>query len=184
MDGTSPLGGIHYPNQSAPHVPPSSRVTMPTWVAVVLFVFILALGYWFWRNYFAGTVRDIGSGQTLSEAPRGKVVAGFPKELIVEDDPTVRESYSISYAESNTKQPVVSYRSAKTLSENVSMFSDYLRSDGWRITHHANAEELPVTFFYAYKDLSEVNITMQSDDDGVLVTIAYAEHADSGAASQ
>lgn len=120
--------------------------------------------------------REIAPGQILTDAPEGSVIANFPTELLLESGVTTDASYSIAYASDNTSQPVVSYRSAKTLEENIALYDVFLDTNGWNTTHHADANEAPATFFYAYKDNAEVNITFVSDASGVMVTIAYVLH--------
>ncbi len=120
--------------------------------------------------------REIAPGQILTDAPDGTVIADFPTELLLEPGVATDSSYSIAYAGDNTSQPVVSYRSAKTLEENIAMYDVFLDTNGWDVTHHADANEAPATFFYAYKDNAEVNITLVSDASGVMVTIAYVLH--------
>ncbi|MBP9771565.1 MAG: hypothetical protein KBD16_01430 [Candidatus Pacebacteria bacterium] len=144
---------------------------------VILLLILLAL---LWLSdggmQQTGGPREIAPGQTLTEAAEGQVVGGFPTELLLEPEATTDSSYSIAYTDGNISQPVVSYRSAKTLGENVASYKTYLEGNGWNITHQADENVAPVTFFYAYKANAEVNITFASDVSGVMVTIAYVLH--------
>ncbi|HXK40129.1 MAG TPA: hypothetical protein VJ837_04825 [Candidatus Paceibacterota bacterium] len=116
---------------------------------------------------------EIAPGTTLTEVPAGDIVDGFPEKLILEDDVVAEASYAIAYTEGDLSQPVLSYRSVKTLDENIAAYGAYLSLNSWSVTHAASADETPTTFFYAYKENTEVNITFAPENDTVLVTIAY-----------
>ncbi len=147
------------------------------WLIILLLILVAAL----WLADKApsalpgqqGTSQEIAPGQTLTEAAEGQVIAGFPEDFILEKGVTTDSSYSIAYADNNTSQPVASYRSKKTLEENVAAYGAYLALNGWMLTHAAESSARPVTFFYATKDTAEVNITFAEDTGGVMVTIAY-----------
>ena len=144
---------------------------------VIIFLILLGL---LWLSdggmQQAGGPREIAPGQVLTEAPEGEVVGGFPTELLLEPEAATDASYSIAYADDNTTQPVVSYRSAKPLSENIASYKTYLEGNGWDIKQYADENVAPVTFFYAYKANAEVNVTFASDVSGVMVTISYVLH--------
>lgn len=148
---------------------------------IVIIVILLLLAFWFSGmsspDAMTGDSREIAPGQILTDAPQGDVVAGFPKELLLEEGVATDQSYSITYTDGNMSQPVVTYRSAKALDENVDAYKSYLLLNGWSITHMASAQELPTTFFYAYKDSAEVNVTFASQEEGIMVTIAYVVRA-------
>ena len=120
--------------------------------------------------------REIAPGEILTDAPDGEIINGFPRELILEEDITTDESYSIAYADENMSQPVVSFHSKKSLAENITGYRVYLETNGWNITHQADADEAPSTFFYAYKENAETNITFVTDASGITVTISYVLH--------
>jgi hypothetical protein len=119
-----------------------------------------------------GTSQEIAPGQTLTQAPEGSIVEGFPSKLILEENVAATQSYTIAYTDGNITQPVVSYRSKKTLTENVAAYGAYLALNGWNVTHEADATET-VTFFYATQGTTDINVTFAKDSEGVMVTIAY-----------
>lgn len=145
------------------------------WLIILLIIFLAFL----WLSGSAPapqeneTSTEIAPGQMLTEVPEGSVIAAFPKKLILEDDVVAQASYAITYTDGNLSQPVLSYRSARTLQENIDAYGAYLSLNSWNVTHEADASETPVTFFYAAKENNEVNITFAPGTEGVLVTIAY-----------
>ncbi len=139
-----------------------------------LAVILLATGYW----WYSVREREVAvDGSEITIAPDGKTVSGFPEELILEKEGNGVQSYRIEYAK-GTSQPVLTYDSAKDLRSNIALFGNYLRENQWAIGHEASAEELPVTYFYAYKGGKEANITFSVSEGGkVQVVIAVAGQA-------
>ena len=169
MDGQMPMGAMP---------PKQEHHGMPGWIAIIVILALLAGGYWFWQQSggAGGSTEEIAPGQTLTKAPRGRVIAGFPQEFLLEDGVAIAESASINYADSGTDLFSVSYLSKKSFEENIAAFRSYLEQNGWDITQMANPENEPVTNFYAYKGQAEVNITLALTDEGVAMTIAYVVH--------
>jgi hypothetical protein len=160
------------------------------WLVVLLLVLFGAL----WIADKAPSVVDMGDdttteiapGETLTTAPTGEVIAGFPSELILEDGVVASESYSIAYTEGSVSQPVVSYLSKKTLEQNIEAYGAYLSLNEWIVSHEATADDAPVTFYYATKNNADLNITFAVEEaiegeegtGGVKVTIAYVTRAE------
>jgi hypothetical protein len=155
----------------------SSRV-----VVYIIIVIVLLLAIWWIMGASQNGILDrdgeevteIAPGETLRRAGDGELVAGFPREMILEEGVVANESYSINYSNQNLNQPVVSYTSALTLEENIDLYDAYLRGNNWDITHEATLAEAPVTFFYAEKDNKSLNLTFNAQGDDVQVTMALA----------
>jgi hypothetical protein len=148
------------------------------WVGIALAVIIIAaLAWWFFANPQARETREeIGPGQTLVTAEAGRIVSGFPQELLMESDPQVVKSYRIEYADDNVNQPFLRYESEWNLAENVAAFRDSLRAGAWAVSRAGDATERPETFFQAIRDNETVNIIISEDGDGsVIVSIAYTK---------
>jgi hypothetical protein len=140
-------------------------------VVIIVIVVLLILGFWLYGKTGTSlpgagtttrpTTEEIAPGQTLTHAAEGKIIAGFPKELLLEDGVSVSESYSIAYANDNVAQPAVHYTSHKSLAENVALFGDYFSASGWTVTQEADASATGVTSFYATRgENEEVNVTL------------------------
>lgn len=109
---------------------------------------------------------------TMTQAPKGEVVAGFPSDLIVEKGVVIQNSYSLTYAGAGLNQPVVTYISNWPMVQNVVQFGAYLRTNKWTVTHEADPLS-KITFYYANKDNNDVNITLAEEAGKVKVTISY-----------
>lgn len=109
-----------------------------------------------------------------TQAPKGEVIADFPKDLLVEKNTTIQDSYSLVYKAGNLSQPVVTYVSNWPMIQNVVQFGSYLRKNGWTITHEADPLAKN-TFYYANKDANETNITFVEETGKVKVTISYVK---------
>lgn len=175
--------------------PKPSRSPRSTWMVwLILLVLILVGVLWISGKTprqivpgQRGESEEIAPGTTLTQAPEGKVVAGFPTELILESDVAAGDSYSIAYANDDIAQPVVSYTSKRTLQENIDAYGAYLALNGWNVSHEADASEDPV-FFYASKGSADVNITFAEEEpvetmegemvQHIKVTIAYLERGE------
>lgn len=143
-------------------------------IIIVIILILLALAYW--QTHLRQKVTKIDDNQTLTTAPEGKTVSGFPADLIQEQNTAIGQSFGLNYKDSGISQPVVQYASKRGLEDNVVIYRQYLSNNNWLITHEANPNENP-TFFYATKDNSQVNITFVESNGQVNVTIAYANKA-------
>ena len=141
-------------------------------IAAVVLVIAMALVYRFTGGPTA-TEEEIVPGQILREAKEGRVIEDFPRDLILEGSPDVEHSYSIEYIEERISQPVVEYTSERTLEENVQAFQDYFDSREWTVTRAADPAEGSVTFFYAKKDETQVNVTFVVKGEEVIVHISH-----------
>jgi|SRR3989344_685271 len=119
----------------------------------------------------------IDADRILVEASAGSVITGFPEDFILEDGVEVSKSYSVNAVDGSTSQPVVEYDSALSLAENVANFKNYLEVNNWTVLNEADPASAPITSFYARKENKEVNITLNTDEDGaVSVVILFIEH--------
>jgi hypothetical protein len=150
----------------------SSRATLIKMGIILVVLVAIVGGYLLFRSK---------QSYTTIQAPSGEVVAGFPKELIVEKGVTIQDSYSLAYA-AGLNQPVVTYVSNWPMIQNVAQFGAYLRNNGWTITHEADPLAKN-TFYYATKDNSDVNITLADSGRAkapVLTMLGTVKSAPSG----
>jgi hypothetical protein len=152
--------------------PAKNRMMIVTAVVVVL---LLVAGVLWWFENYRESTNELPSGSTLTTAPEGKVVSGFPMDLILEDDVKLSNSFRMDYAENKVSQPVVSYVSSKGYVENIEAYKAYLSAQGWEVSHEADASTGGTTFFYAKKGDAVVNITLTPKaEGGTSIVVAYA----------
>jgi len=70
----------------------------------------------------------------LTSAPKGEIIAGFPKELILDKAAEVGSSYSLSY-NANLNQYSASYNSALSMNKLYGQYKSYYEDNGWTITN-------------------------------------------------
>jgi len=103
-------------------------------------------------------------------APSGKLVGGFPTELILDKQAQVDKSYTINYQE-NIKQYTASFNSGQSAQTLFDQYKIYFENTQWQITNQTN---LPNVFgLYAKKDNFEVNVTIVPINETAKVTLGY-----------
>jgi hypothetical protein len=143
-------------------------------VLVVVLAIILAGLVWYYGRPPAETVTMLDSGDELVTAAEGRIVSGFPEELLLERDAQITASYAINYIGNGMRQPVVTFVSGRNLLDNVEAYRAYLEDNGWTVTHYADALAEDVTFFYANKNGAETNISFVRTEEGPIeVNVAY-----------
>jgi len=142
------------------------------WPLLAAILVVAAGAVYFWKFY----KKYVPTEQlyTITRAPKGEIVTGFPQDLLVEKNPVVEDSYSLAYSAGNLNQPVVTYVSNWPMVQNVAQFGAYLRNNGWTITHEADPFAKN-TFYYASKDNNDANITLSTEAEKVRVTISYVK---------
>ena len=108
------------------------------------------------------------------EAPKGQLVDNFPKDLMVEADPLIKESYSLSDADAS--QPAVNYYSRFSVDENLKLFRDRLKAINYKITKDEKLQE-GIYQIYATRGNENVSITIVHTDPKAMVNVimAYAK---------
>ena len=105
---------------------------------------------------------------------RPRLIAGFPAELLLEQDAVIDTSYSIEYGAQGMVMPVARYTSKLGFNQSVDGYRRLLVEKGWLIGKDGTVDEVPVTNFFATKDGAEVNITLSLQSAGnAVVEIAY-----------
>ena len=159
--------------------PGENQKTGRFWVAVaiVAVVVIVVVGAIIWKSVRSGITeetRDLGDGRTLNfNYDRAEIVPDFPQDLILDDGPKVRNSFTIEDIANGVTQSTTQYKASGTLEENIAVFSADLEENGWFITNDANPTVSP-TFIYAIRDNEEVNVTFDDSGLKVSVTVAYS----------
>ena len=166
------------PGTAAPAAAPQGasqggqKKLLVTVAVIVVVAVIAAAAYWFLGP--KETTQQLADGTEKVTAPAGKVVSGFPKDLVLDAAGSPDESYALIYKSQNVSQPTVAYVSSKSYADTIADFDAWLRANGWSISREGTPQETANTFFYAFKGSDEVNISITRDiTNKVSITIAY-----------
>lgn len=84
------------------------------------------------------------------------VPTDFPTDIPIEKGAKVQQSYGLNYADQ--KQLSIVFLSAKTVKENYSLYSDFLKKQNWNVL---NTYDNPkVSSLYGTKENNEINVTI------------------------
>jgi hypothetical protein len=106
-------------------------------------------------------------------APQGQLTPGFPKELVLDPQAQVNNSYSINYS-SSTNQYTAEWVSSSSLVTLYGNYKTYFGQSGWTITNSSDVvagSKLGV--LYAATSSAKVNVTLVSQKSGSDVTVTY-----------
>ena len=104
-------------------------------------------------------------------APQGQVVAGFPKQLILDPAAAVSNSYSINYT-ATTNQYTAQWNSSSAMNDLYVSYKQYLTANGWTITSD-NAKYSGSRGLYARNASSDVSVVVIAQGNGSQVTVTY-----------
>lgn len=115
------------------------------------------------------------AGNPVYRAQEGELIAGFPKELLLEQDGVILDSARIDYTAQGISLPSARYLSRQSYSQNIDGYRRLLLEQGWVVQKDAFYEEMPLTSFYATRNETEtVNIILTPSNDGIMVSVTYA----------
>jgi hypothetical protein len=106
-------------------------------------------------------------------APQGQLTPSFPKDLVIDSNAQVSNSYSINY-DASTNQYTAEWVSSSSLPAVYNDYKTYLANNGWTITNSSNvtaASKLGV--LYAASSSAKVNVTLVSKGSGSDVSVTY-----------
>ena len=136
---------------------------------LAIIILVVGLTYKNWGN---GTGPGEEAKFEKTEAPQGQLVGNFPKELMIESNPLVKNSYSLKY-DGSTEQPSVNYYSRFTVEENFRLFRDRLKTLGYTITKDSKVAE-GIYSIYGTRGNENVNITIIQTDPKVMPNVVMA----------
>lgn len=111
------------------------------------------------------------TGVSPTYAPKGKLVAGFPKELILDNAARVSNSYSINYSAS-LNQYTAEWNSSSSMVTLYASYKEYLSKHGWRIVNQ-NTRNASWRGVYATNGTHDANVAIVSKGSGAQVIISY-----------
>ncbi|OGY98991.1 MAG: hypothetical protein A2945_04065 [Candidatus Liptonbacteria bacterium RIFCSPLOWO2_01_FULL_52_25] len=108
---------------------------------------------------------------TPTYAAKGEVVAGFPKELILDERASVAASYALHYEE-KLNQYSTEFHSDRSMEELYDVYLAYFEGDGWTlvnaITKYPGSRGL-----YAKKSAADASVTILATDHSARVMVSY-----------
>ena len=108
------------------------------------------------------------------EIPADKIPDKLPANIPIEKNAKVRDNYSASTNDGRT-EATRSYETSKSLEENLSIFTEFMKSNGWTITSTTDQEKYKAVS--GVKGSSSLLVQMNTDvgTDAKTVSIALTE---------
>lgn len=104
-------------------------------------------------------------------APKGEVIAGFPKELILDDKAMVAGSYAINYNE-KLNQYTATFTSSQKMLALYDSYLAYFSKNGWTVTNKNT--KYPISRgIYAKKDANTASVAIVDEVKSRQVTVSY-----------
>jgi len=104
-------------------------------------------------------------------APKGELVSGFPKELILDNSAAITGSYSINYS-SSTNQYTAEWNSSSSMSALYDAYKAYLPAHDWSILN--DITKFPTSRgFYVRNASSDVSVAIIAQGNGAQVVLTY-----------
>ncbi len=136
-----------------------------------LAIVILVVGLTY-KNWGGGTTPGGEVKFEKTEAPQGQLSGKFPRDLMIEANPLIKNSYSLEY-ENGANQPAVNYYSRFSAEENLRLFRERLKTLGYAITKDDKVAE-GIYSIYANRGNESVNITVVHTDPKAMVNVIVA----------
>lgn len=102
--------------------------------------------------------------QTSSQEPQktefgAKAPSDFPVDIPIEAGVQVEQSYGLNYV--GQKQLTIVFLSSKTIEENYSLYSDFLKKQNWNIVNEYKSPKL--SSLYGTKESYDINVTISEN---------------------
>ncbi len=106
-----------------------------------------------------------------TDAPKGTVVSGFPKDLIIDSAAQTESSYTIKYEAQD--QYTASFKTDKSIKDEYSAYIAFFEKNRYEIVN--KSEAAVVSSIYAKNATGEVNVVISrlEKDAQTTVTISY-----------
>lgn len=104
-------------------------------------------------------------------APKGELIPGFPKSLILDNGAAINGSYSINYS-SSTNQYTAEWNSSSSMGSLYEAYKTYLPAHGWDILN--DITKYPTSRgLYARNASSDVSVAIIGQGNGSQVVLTY-----------
>jgi hypothetical protein len=135
-------------------------------IVVMLVVVIGALAWW--------EIASQRHGALPVFAPAGQLIAGFPKELVLDPAAQISKSYAINYS-SSTNQYTANWISSSSIDDLYREYLSYFASHGWAVIN-SSTNTTAFRGIYAVTATEDTNIVINSSGkDGLAVTLSYVK---------
>lgn len=144
----------------------SKEKTVVVVFAVAVVLGLMAFSY-IWRP--SGS---LAPGQPRPEfAPRGELASSFPRELVLDGNAKVGNSFSADYG-SGMVQNVATFSSNRSLNAVADEYKAYLEGNGWAITNEINKYKNS-RGLYATKDKLEISVSILDKGSEREIALSY-----------
>lgn len=133
-----------------------------TTLIVASILIVAGLGVFIVKQKSVQTAKD----QTVAISPepqrtdfRTNMPTDFPIDIPVERGVKVEQSYSLNYV--GQKQLTFVFQSTKTVKENYSLYSDFLKKQNWIVSN--KYESSKVSSLYGTKENNDINVTISEN---------------------
>jgi len=106
-------------------------------------------------------------------APKGELVRGFPKELVLDQKGIVSGSYYVNYSTSLNQYTAV-FDSTEPMLSLFSQYKDYLSKNGWTITNEITKYETS-RGLYAVKGAADASVAIIEQAKSREVTVSFVQ---------
>lgn len=146
---------------------PSSKFIISLIIVVVVAAIVVAF-YFNFLKFRQET--ETSTGPMPVYAAQGEIIGGFPKELILDEQARVQESYTITYDE-HLKQYTVSFQSDLQATTLFNEYKRYFVAQEWVVANETNLTN--IKGIYARKGNGEANVVVESGTPRS-ITITYS----------
>ncbi len=148
---------------------PRARLTLWITIGVVIVAAILILASFLGHRQGTQMTQNLPS-PTPVYATQGEVVPSFPKELILDPQASVQNSYSLNYS-STTNQYTAEWNSSTTMPTLFAKYQAYLQKNGWTIVNQITNYPA-LRGLYATNASSDVNVAITPLGGGSQATVS------------
>lgn len=141
------------------------------WIWIGVAIVIVVVGILIIWAVQKPSSQPAASNPVPSYAPMGQLVAGFPKELILDPAAQIGTSYSINYSAS-TNQYTAQWNSSSSMTSLYGQYKSYLQTNGWTITNDVTKYSAS-RGLYATQGSAEVSVAIMQQGKGSQVIVGY-----------
>ena len=105
-------------------------------------------------------------------AGQGQLVSGFPAGLALDAPSQVGSSYSINYS-SNTNQYTAQWTAAQSMSDIISAYENYFKTNGWTIAKETTGKYSRTSGIVASNNSGTALVSIVDNNSSRAVTVTY-----------
>ena len=157
-----------------PSPSPQSPSRLALWITIVVIVVaaILILASLLGRQQGTQMTANLPSPTPVYATP-GEVVPSFPRDLLLDPQASVQNSYSLTYS-STTNQYTAEWNSSTTMPALFQKYQAYFKQNGWTIVNQITSNPA-VRGLYAVNASSDVNVAITPLGSGSQATVSVVQ---------